>query len=171
MKIFLIGYMGSGKTGTGKELSKILKYDFTDTDELVEKKTGKSIREIFETAGQDTFRSMESEALRRLRDKSKVVIATGGGLPVFNGNMQWMNEHGITVYLEANAGLLFHRLAASKKDRPLISGLHEVELMEQISGHLAVRIPIYREADLTVPAADMDVKQLAAKIRALKKKF
>ena len=168
MLIFLIGYMGSGKSKTAEALAKVFNYRHYDTDQLVVEKTGRSIDSIFKTEGQEYFREIEKEVLYKTELLKNCVISTGGGTACFNDNMDWMNKHGTTVYLEANAGLLFHRLATSKEGRPLISGLNDVELMEQIIGQLAVRIPIYRKAKLIVGAADMNVKQLAEKIKNLK---
>ena len=168
MVIFLIGYMGSGKSKMGEALSKILNYDFVDTDRLISQVSGKTISEIFETSGQEHFRELEKEILRTFASREQLVVATGGGTPVYQDNMEWMNAHGITVYLEANAGLLFHRLATSREGRPLIEKLNDVELMEQITGHLAVRIPVYRKAVITVEAANPDPKGLAEKVRKYK---
>jgi shikimate kinase len=167
MAVYLIGYMGSGKSKAGEALSKILRYEFVDTDQLVERRAGKAIAEIFSSEGKEYFRELEKAALRTTEGKKKLVVATGGGTPCYHGNMEWMNEHGITVYLEASPGLLFHRLATNKKGRPLLEGLNDVDLMEQITGHLAVRIPVYRQAQITVNAADHDAKALAEKIKAL----
>ncbi|MBL0103956.1 MAG: hypothetical protein IPP51_09500 [Bacteroidetes bacterium] len=107
---------------------------------------------------------MEKTALRSTISLENVIVSTGGGTPCFLDNMKWMNENGTTVYLEANPGLLFHRLAGNKKGRPLIEKLSDVELMEQITGHLAIRIPFYRQAKITVPAASLNVKELAEKL-------
>jgi shikimate kinase len=166
MRIYLIGYMGSGKSKTAEALAKILKYSVTDTDKLVEERVGASIEHIFRTEGQEYFRDVEKDVLRQTAMFEKIVISTGGGTPCYHDNMNWMKENGTTVYLEANAGLLFHRLATNKSGRPLISELNDVELMEQITGHLAVRIPVYRKADIIVNAADLDVKELAARIKS-----
>ena len=164
MLIFLIGYMGSGKSKMGEAASKILKFDFVDTDKLITQVGGKSISEIFEQNGQEHFRELEKDILHTLVSREKLMVATGGGTPMYQDNMDWMMAHGITVYLEANAGLLFHRLASSRGGRPLIEKLNDVELMEQITGHLAVRIPVYRRAAITVSAANPDPRGLAEKI-------
>ena len=148
--------MGSGKTKVAESLSKILKYSVSDLDKMVEERVGSPIETIFKTEGQEYFREMEKDILRQTERFDNVVIATGGGTPCYFENMNWMNEHGLTVYLEANPGLLFHRLATNRSARPLLSDLDDVELMEQITGHLAVRIPVYRKAQLIVNAADLD---------------
>jgi shikimate kinase len=169
MRIYLIGYMGSGKTKTAEALAKFLKYSSADTDKLVEERIGSSIENIFRTEGQEYFRDVEKDVLRQTALFDKIVISTGGGTPCYYDNMTWMKENGLTVYLEANAGLLFHRLATNKAARPLISELNDVDLMEQITGHLAVRIPVYRKADIIFNAADVDVKELAVRIKDYKR--
>ena len=168
MRVYLIGYMGSGKSKTADLLAKIFKCNHLDTDQLIEEKTGKSITSIFQSEGQEYFRTIERDVLQSIRNGNKVV-STGGGTPCYYDNMDWMNSIGITVYLEANAGLLFHRLALSREGRPLIESLNDIELMEQITGHLAVRVPVYRKAMITINAASMNVKSLAEKIKAFKK--
>jgi shikimate kinase len=161
--------MGSGKSKSGEALAKIFKIPFLDTDVLIENKTGLSISEIFELKGEESFRKIEQEVLHSTTSFDNIIVATGGGTPCFKDNMDWMNRNGITVYLEANAGLLFHRLAVSKAGRPLIEKLNDVELMEQISGTLAIRTPFYGKADITCKAASINVKELAEKIKDFKK--
>jgi shikimate kinase len=164
MKIFLIGYMGSGKSKAGESLAKLLNLPFIETDKVVETREGKSISAIFETSGQEYFREVEKAVLHETVSVKDAVVSTGGGLPCYSDNMQWMNDNGITVYLDANPGLLFHRLSVSKVGRPLIEKLNDVDLMEQITGHLAIRLPYYRQAKVVVPAASLNVKALAEKL-------
>ena len=170
MRIYLIGYMGSGKSKTADLLSRIFKYIPIDTDGLVEEKTGNAITTIFKNQGEEYFREIEMEILRSTATKDNAVISTGGGTPCYHNNLEWMNSNGITVYLEANAGLLFHRLATSRTGRPLIESLDDVELMEQITGHLATRLPFYNKAMITVNAANLNPKILAEKIKSFRKK-
>lgn len=164
MRIYLVGYMASGKSKIAEALSKVLHIPFVDTDSLVEKKEGRTIEKIFETSGQEFFRKLENQVLIETEKTENIIVATGGGLPCFFSNMEWMNTKGITVYLEANPGLLFHRLATSRGNRPLLNNLNDIELMEQITGHLAVRIPFYKKAKITVSAANLNAKTLAEKI-------
>ena len=167
MRIFLIGYMASGKSKTGEQLASLLGYPLEDTDAVVVKNEGRSIVEIFSDSGEEAFRQMERNALQATFKKKNIVVSTGGGLPCSGDNMQQMNEQGVTVYLEANAGLLFHRLLQSRKGRPLLENLSDVELMEKINAHLAERTPYYEQAKIKVPAASLNVKKLAAQIQAL----
>jgi shikimate kinase len=169
MRIFLVGYMGSGKTKTAEALSKIFKYKAVDTDKLVVEKTGKTISSVFEIEGQEFFRDIERDVLRTTAKSDNIIVSTGGGTPCYFDNMKWMNENGITIYIEANSGLLFHRLATSKAGRPLIEKLNDIELMEQITGHLAVRVPVYKQSNIIVNALSVDVKMLAEKIKNFSK--
>jgi len=168
MRIFLIGYMASGKSKAGELLAAQLGYAFEDTDSTLEKNERKSIGELFSTGGEEAFRQLERNVLQATFKKKNIVVATGGGLPCYSDNMQQMNEEGLTIYLEANAGLLFHRLLQSRQGRPLLEGLSDVELMEKINAHLAERMPFYERAKLKVPAASLNVKKLAAQVQSLK---
>src|SRR5204863_4238124 len=105
MRIFLIGYMASGKSKTGEQLASLLGCSFEDTDSTLEVNEGKSIAEIFAAVGEESFRQLERNVLLATFKKKNLVVSTGGGLPAYSDNMQQMNEQGLTVYLEANAGL------------------------------------------------------------------
>src|SRR5436853_6290275 len=96
-KVFLIGFMGSGKTFLGKQLAQLLNYEFIDLDEWIEQREKKSIAEIFSEDGEEYFRKKESQQLKLLAEKNNAVIATGGGTPCFHDNMKWMNDHGFTI--------------------------------------------------------------------------
>jgi shikimate kinase len=163
-----VGYMGSGKSKTGRALATAMRSEFLDTDSEVELKTGKTVQQIFNQLGENEFRKLEREVLLATESLKNAVIATGGGLPVHDENMHWMNSHGITVYLEASEGLLFHRLASSKEGRPLIENLDDVELMEQISRHMMERGPVYLSAKIKVNALSLNIKMLQEKIKKVK---
>ena len=99
MKVFLVGFMGSGKTTIGKKLANYLKCDFIDLDKLIEAKVGMSIVEYFELYGESAFSDLEREVLQKTDFPENVIIATGGGAPCFGDNMSWMNENGLVAYL------------------------------------------------------------------------
>jgi shikimate kinase len=167
MKIFLVGYMASGKSGVGRQLAGLLHLPFLDTDELIAGREGRSVPEIFAMSGERYFRKAEQEVLDHILVGPDAVVATGGGLPCHGDNMKRMIAGGTTVYLEASAGLLFHRLLRSREGRPLLEDLDDIRLMEKIQSHLADRHPVYATARLTVPAASTDVKALADRIRKI----
>lgn len=159
MKIFLLGYMGSGKSTVGKKLASLLNYTFIDLDTMIEAETDHSITEWF-AAGETRFREIESLVLRQTAEFKNSVIATGGGTPCFNDNLEWMKAHGLTVYLKMSAGGLFHRLIYSKATRPLLTGKTDVELMEYITESLKEREYFYSKAHYTFKGESLDVKEL-----------
>lgn len=165
MRIYLIGYMGSGKTTLGKELAAKLKYRFMDLDKQIEKKTKKTIAAIFKKKGEEKFRVIEKKELRETKKLRNIVIATGGGTPCSFDNMDWMNEHGLTIYLDVSAGVLFYRLVREKVERPLLKDLTDVELMEQIVIHLTTRESFYSKAKLVVQGEKSKMNKLVKTIK------
>ncbi|MCB0397731.1 MAG: shikimate kinase [Flavobacteriales bacterium] len=163
--IFLIGYMGSGKTTFGKKLARVIGYRFLDMDQYIEKKVGRSIPELFEADGEGVFRTLETEALGEVVKESGQVIATGGGMPCFNDNVKLMNANGQTVYLELTPEALVSRLRQAKEVRPLVHGKDESELRAFISQHLASREKYYKQATLIYPGLNPDAEALAAALK------
>ncbi|MDR0506151.1 MAG: shikimate kinase [Dysgonamonadaceae bacterium] len=146
-KIFLIGYMGSGKTTIGKCLAKRLNMQFIDLDTYIENKYRKSIVEIFADKGEDGFRKIEKEMLQEIILFEDVVISTGGGCPCFFNNMELMNNAGITIYLKMSVDELTKRLSGtSKEKRPLIKYKNANELKSFIIDSLAKRDFFYSQA-------------------------
>ena len=157
--------MGSGKTTAGKKLAALLGYTFIDLDALIERESGHSVEEWF-TRGEEKFREIETLVLRQTAETQNVVISTGGGTPCFHDNMTWMKEHGLTVYLRLNVGSLFHRLAESKKDRPLLANKTDVELMEFITESLKEREFFYSQAHYIMKGENLDVKSMLEEIKS-----
>jgi shikimate kinase len=150
MKVFLIGFMGSGKTHIGKQLAQLLDYLFVDTDSLIENTEGISVAQLFENKGETVFRRIESERLKGLSKWDNIIVATGGGAPCFHDNMTFINNSGITVYLKTNPQLLLERLQPETEKRPLISGLSETELLAFIKEKVAAREAYYGQADIII---------------------
>lgn len=161
-RIYIIGFMGSGKSTYGKELAAELGYDFLDLDEAITKKAGISISQIFEKQGEEHFRKLESEALKETANLKNHVIATGGGTPCFHDQMQWMNEHGKTVYLKMFDGDLYARLQEEQEERPLIKGKSEEEFQDFIYKTLRERAVFYHQAEILIDPLRMEAKDLAA---------
>ncbi|MEP7171403.1 MAG: shikimate kinase [Bacteroidota bacterium] len=160
MLVYLIGFMGCGKSKVGKQLAKKLNHEFIDFDELIEEQSGKKISEIFKDDGQQAFRNIETEILKSISGFENTVVSTGGGTPCFYDNMKLMNETGITVYIRMSAGSLFHRLAQSKTNRPLIAGLTDLKLMDFIIDTLSEREHFYMQAKHVVKGEDLKAEKI-----------
>ena len=161
MKVFLIGFMGSGKTTIGKKLANYLKYNFIDLDKLIESRTGMSIVDYFELHGEESFREYERSILQETDFTENVIIATGGGTPCFGDNMDWMNKNGLVAYLSLSPKALAGRLEHSKTDRPLIRHLKGDELVDFISAKLQEREEFYNKAKYVVSASDLTAERLS----------
>jgi len=146
-KIFLIGMMGSGKTFWTKKIAKWIKSAGYDLDDLIEMTEEKTISEIFEEDGEDYFRKSEAKILRWFKEKKKFVLATGGGTPCFQDNMNWMKKEGIVIWLDESLEILVQRLAAEKAHRPLIAHLSNEEIAQFIQQKLVERHAYYQQAD------------------------
>lgn len=155
MKIFLIGFMGSGKTFWGREWSKKYKLSFFDLDEIIETAEKKSIASIFEEEGEDFFRKIETVALKTFSQKDNCIIACGGGTPCFADNIQWMNENGKTVYLAASPQYIYDRVMNEQGKRPLVKNLNHAELLFFIEQKLKEREPFYNQAAVILPVEGM----------------
>ena len=164
-KIFLIGFMGSGKSTTGKKLASRLNWSFIDLDKKIELVAGMKITEIFSEKGESYFRTIESETLRGLSQESNAVISTGGGTPCFNDNMDFMLGSGLTVYLRLTTGQLKERLVASSKARPLIADIGKDELEDYIHKKLNEREMWYTKAKITVDGYETDIPALYSLVK------
>lgn len=149
-RIYLIGFMGSGKTSHGKQIARMMGYDFLDMDHWIAEKEGKSIPEIFSEEGESRFRELETAAIKETDQLQKVIIATGGGLPCHGENMQKMKSSGLTIYLKLTPKALLSRLKVSKTKRPLLEGKSEEEMYATICEMLVGREPWYSQADMTI---------------------
>jgi shikimate kinase len=150
MRIYLIGFMGAGKTRGGRILSEKLGLKFLDLDEWIEQEEGQSVSEIFRDRGEATFRELEAAYLRRTSGMSGIIVATGGGTPCFFENIDWMKENGFTIYLRASVETLVERLKMDKDKRPLLAGLADETLKSTIESRLLERSPFYEKAFLEV---------------------
>ncbi len=150
-KIFLIGYMGSGKTTLGRAVAeRRASIDFIDLDDYIEASQGKSISRIFAESGEEGFRAIERAALRELAERpGSALIACGGGTPCHFDNMDYMNARGTTVLLEASMATLKRRLLLQRAARPLIADLSDAELVDFIAANLAKRMAHYGKASIT----------------------
>lgn len=149
--IFLIGYMGSGKTTIGKFVAKEIGYRFVDMDAVIEEQQGQTITQIFAERGEQEFRLLEQKCLHELSQNKDIIISTGGGAPCFFDNMSFMNEHGHTIYLQLTAEELAQRLELiGISKRPILAGKNSEELRIFIAEALRVREPFYSQAKFSI---------------------
>jgi len=167
MRIFLIGFMGSGKTTIGPPLAKELGYKFIDQDELIEKHYNMSVGEVFARFGESQFRETEHNVLTEVVNEDNLVISTGGGAPCFLNNMTFMNDHGIAVYLKAEAETLMNRLQKQTDHRPLLKGKTNAELLQFIIDKLAERESFYLQAKLVIQTDQMEVEKIIGNLTLL----
>ena len=164
-RIFLLGFMGTGKTAWGSRWSQRFNMPFIDLDELIEQDTGKSVVDIFEKDGEDFFRVKEAELLRNKCIADGHIIACGGGTPCFYDNMQWMNEQGFTVCLTASAPYILKNVLEEKEKRPLVKNINEAELLFFIEQKLKERVSFYNMAKLVLDAENLQEDCLDTMLR------
>lgn len=156
--IFLIGYMGSGKSTLGKSLARRMGFDFIDLDAYIENRFHKSVKEIFAERGADGFRDIEHRMLLEVCEFQDVIIACGGGTPCFMNNMDIMNANGLAIYLSVPVERLFSRLSrpGSKAKRPVIADKTDEELMQFIEQNLSERDPFYSRANMKFDTTNIE---------------
>lgn len=169
MRIFLLGYMGSGKSTLGKKLAQKLQLDFIDLDKSIEEEIKISIAEYFSIYGESEFRKIEHQTLLNSLISDNYVMACGGGTPVYFDNLPLMNKYGITIYLEMTENAIFSRLQSGIDSRPLLKNKSEEELKEYIHNHLSERQIYYKQADLIVNGLSVKPDQLIQAINNLTK--
>jgi shikimate kinase len=158
--IFLIGFMGSGKTTLGRKLAHRLDYEFIDLDHILEAQAGMTIAEYFTQFGEDAFRKLESQVLKQTPYPANAVISTGGGLPCFFDNMEWMNAHGKTVYINLSPKTLATRLQNEKEKRPVLREHQGDDLVAFIAGKLEERDKFYNRAAVITEGLSLTAEKL-----------
>ena len=155
-RIFLIGYMGAGKTTVGKVLSRQLELSFIDLDHYIEGRYHKTVGQLFAEKGEDAFRDIERRMLREVAAFEDVLVSTGGGAPCFFDNMEFMNRTGKTVFLNVHPDVLFRRLRVAKQQRPILQGKEDDELKAFIVQALEKRAPFYHQAQYIFNADELE---------------
>jgi shikimate kinase len=165
-KIFLIGFMGCGKSKLGKATANKLEAPFLDLDTLVETINQQSIPQLFENLGEEGFRLKEKEALQQSAMDNNAIIATGGGAPCYFDNMDWMNKNGITVFIDTPVKVLADRLVNARVERPLVKGKSYPELLEFIETKLNERRPFYEQAQVIIKGVDLNADMLIESLKS-----
>jgi len=161
----MVGFMGCGKTTWSRRLAAKLGWEFIDLDQVLEAQAGMTIAEYFSTFGEDDFRRLESEILKQTPYPQQAVVSTGGGLPCFFDNMEWMNAHGETVYIKLSPKTLADRLEKGKAKRPLLHGKHGDDLVAFIAERLAIRESFYSQATYTADGICLSPEGLEALVK------
>ena len=170
-RIFLIGYMGAGKTTLGKAFAREMSLNFIDLDWFIEERFHKTVQQLFLERGEDGFRELERKMLHEVAEFEDVVVSTGGGTPCFFDNMEYMNDCGDTVFLDVEPAVLFRRLRVAKQQRPLLANKSDEELMDFICEALQKRHPFYSKAKHLFKADELeDKRQIQASVDSLRKK-
>ncbi|MBE9488266.1 MAG: shikimate kinase [Bacteroidetes bacterium] len=163
MLIFLVGYMGCGKSTLGRHMAQELNYKYIDTDTLIEKKYDATIPQIFVLHGEDRFREMEREAVQSLDESENAVVSTGGGLPCHNENIELLNSKGFTIYIEVPEELLLKRISKTSSKRPLLAHKTPDEMLDFVKDSLDRRRPYYQQAKMKISGGHIqahDIVQL-----------
>lgn len=165
MKIFLLGFMGSGKTHWGRQLSKKLSIPFYDLDEQIISREGKSINEIFETNGEEYFRIVEKETLYIITEShDSMIMACGGGTPCYFNNIEYMNRSGTTVWLDTPIPVLLDRLLRERQHRPLLKKLTDEQVRTFIIKKYSDRKIYYEQANVIISEDPVEIEKLIEKI-------
>ena len=153
----MVGYAGSGKSSLGKRLARRVGLRFVDTDNVVEQQVGAPIADIFHYEGEEYFRIAERRAVESLANEAMdLVIATGGGLPTWRDNMEWMLRSGVTIYLRRSPEQILSRLSAyGREKRPMFRGKSDEELLEFMRQQMVVREEYYAQAHISVDCTTM----------------
>jgi shikimate kinase len=154
--------MGTGKSTVGKLLADRLKRPFIDLDRMIEKSAGKTVAEIFSEQGEEKFRQLETEAVRKVVKKTNAVIATGGGVLLKEENVRLLKNSGTLVCLTAGIDQILKRIGSGKHQRPLLAGEDPRRRIEQL---LSQRASCYAQADWTISSDGLTVKQTADRIK------
>lgn len=155
-RIFLTGYMGSGKSTLGLRLSQRAGLSFIDLDHYIETRYRKTINEIFTEKGEDEFRLIERNMLREVGEFEDVIIATGGGAPCFFDNIDYMNRQGCCIYLKTTPEVLFRRLKQARSSRPLLRDKTDTELLAFIKENLLRREEKYEQSSVIFDTGELD---------------
>jgi shikimate kinase len=160
VNIALIGFMGTGKTSVGRLVADQLRFEYLDTDELIQTDTGRSITDIFTKDGEPAFRALEEKIVKEIAGRVKTVIATGGGLPVNLKNLTSLKTHALVVSLWSSPEKIWERVH-HQGHRPLLHGENPQTKIQEL---LAARTPFYKQADVLLNTDLRSVREVAQQV-------
>jgi shikimate kinase len=160
VNLALIGFMGTGKTSVGRLVAEQLHFEFLDTDELIQVRTGRTINDIFAKDGEPAFRALERQVVGELGERKKTVISTGGGLPTNLENLKALKAHALVVCLWASPERIWERVR-NQSHRPL---LHDPDPHKKIKTLLKIREPFYKQADVLINTDLRSAREVAQQI-------
>jgi len=155
MKVFLVGYMASGKSHLSKELSDLTGYPNIDLDDIFEERYRISVNDFFNKYDESSFRRLEQELLQETESQPNAIVSTGGGTPCFFRNMEFMKMNGVCIYLRVNARILAERLQNVKRKRPLLQKVEPGDMEAMVRKQLEIREPFYLQADHVIDAQNI----------------
>ncbi len=156
MRLYLIGYMGCGKSTVGRKIARFAHMRFMDTDSQVEMREGATVADIITYQGEEYFRAVEQAVLDDTANIDNVVVSTGGGLPIWADNMERIGQLGLSVYLRRSPQNILSRLSPyGRQKRPKFRGLNDEQLLDFMTHHMAEREPIYSKADVVIECDTM----------------
>jgi shikimate kinase len=163
-RIYLVGFMGVGKSTIGKKLAHKLNFKFIDLDDIFEEKYKISIDSFFQKYDEKLFRKMEHDLLLSTFDKTNVVVSTGGGTPCYYDAMDKINRAGVSIYIKMLPSSIAYRLSEAKRKRPLIGDMKNQELLDFITKSLKKREPVYKKALMHVNGLHINIEELVEKL-------
>lgn len=174
MRLYLIGYMGCGKSTIGRKIARYAHLRFVDTDSLVEQREQATVADVITYHGEEYFRGVEHSVLQSTAEEDDLVVSTGGGLPVWGDNMARIGELGVSIYLRRSPQNIISRLSPyGRQKRPKFRGLNDEQLLAFMTSHMAEREPIYSQADITIECDTMTdneiIDLILSKIKNLKR--
>jgi len=163
MNLYLVGFMGSGKTAVAKEIAESTDLKYIEMDELIEKKEARSINDIFKDSGEDYFRKVEKEALKEISLADKQVVSCGGGVVIDEANVNLMKDSGVLICLQASPDVIYKRVK-NNKDRPLLNVENPQVKIEEL---LRIRRPYYQKANYIIETDNLSVQQVAQEVKSI----
>ena len=163
MNLYLVGFMGSGKTAVAKEIAESTDLKYIEMDELIEKKEARSINDIFKDSGEDYFRKVEKEALKEISLADKQVVSCGGGVVIDEANVNLMKDSGVLICLQASPDVIYKRVK-NNKDRPLLNVENPQVKIEEL---LRIRRPYYQKANYIIETDNLSVQQVTQEVKSI----